>query len=75
MEDFWYCSRPRKFNIIINAGTKSSKICSSVGSHVNTTESKLCGIPTTPSSNTTSSENMTTGAEAPPPAANPSTGE
>jgi hypothetical protein len=32
---------------------------------VNTTESHICGIPRTQSSNTTSSENMTTGAEAP----------
>jgi hypothetical protein len=32
---------------------------------VNTTESYICGIPRTQSSNTTSSENMTTGAEAP----------
>jgi hypothetical protein len=32
---------------------------------VNTTESRICGIPKTQSSNTTSSENMTTGAEAP----------
>jgi hypothetical protein len=44
---------------------QQSAICSSVGSHVNTTESKICGIPTTPSSNTTSSENATTGAEVP----------
>jgi hypothetical protein len=32
---------------------------------VNTIESHICGIPRTQSSNTTSSENMTTGAEAP----------
>jgi hypothetical protein len=44
---------------------QKAAICSSVGSHVNTTESKLCGIPSTPSSNTTSSDNATTGAEAP----------
>jgi hypothetical protein len=44
---------------------QQAAICSSVGSHVNTTESKICGIPTTPSSNTTSSENTTTGAEVP----------
>ena len=44
---------------------QKAAICSSVGSHVNTTESRICGIPTTPSSNTTSSENTTTGAEAP----------
>ena len=54
---------------------QKAAVCASVGSHVNTTESRICGIPTTPSSNTTSSENATTGAEAPPPAANPSTGE
>jgi hypothetical protein len=45
---------------------QKAAVCASVGSHVNTTESRICGIPTTPSSNTTSSENMTTGAEAPP---------
>ncbi len=44
---------------------QKAAICSSVGSHVNTTESRICGIPTTPSSNTTSSQNTTTGAEAP----------
>jgi hypothetical protein len=45
---------------------------------VNTTESKLCGIPKT-ITNTTSANmttaNITGGTEAPPPAANPSTGE
>ena len=59
---------------------QKAAICSSVGSHVNTTESRICGIPKTPSSNTTSSENTTTGAEAPPTnlapsAAPPSEGE
>jgi hypothetical protein len=44
---------------------QKAAICSSIGSHVNTRESRICGIPTTPSSNTTSSENTTTGAEAP----------
>jgi len=44
---------------------QKNAICSSVGSHVNSTESKICGIPTTPASNTTSSENATTGPEAP----------
>jgi hypothetical protein len=45
---------------------QKAAVCASVGSHVNTTESRICGIPTTPSSNTTSSENTTTGAETPP---------
>lgn len=44
---------------------QKAAICSSVGSHVNTTESRICGIPTTPSSNTTSTENTTTGADTP----------
>ena len=42
---------------------QKSAICASVGSHVNTTESRICGIPKTPPSvNATSSANMTTGA-------------
>ena len=37
---------------------QKAAICSSVGSHVNTTESRICGIPT-------STENTTTGADTP----------
>ena len=45
---------------------QKSAICASVGSHVNTTESRICGIPKSPSSNATSPEITTPGAEAPP---------
>ena len=45
---------------------QKAAICDPSDSHINGTESRICGIPKTPSSNTTSSENTTTGAEAPP---------
>jgi hypothetical protein len=56
---------------------QKAAICDPSDTHINTTESKICGKPVTPSSNSTSSENATTGAEAPssPTAAAPSTGE
>src|SRR5919198_211371 len=47
-------------NMTITPEQKTA-ICASVGSHVNTTESRICGIPKSPPSNaTTSAENITT---------------
>ena len=56
---------------------QKAAICAPGDTHVNATESKICGIPMTPSSNSTSSGNATAGAETPssPTAAAPSTGE
>jgi hypothetical protein len=57
---------------------QKAAICAPGDTHVNATESKICGIPMTPSSNSTSSENATAAAEtpsSPPTAAAPSTGE
>jgi hypothetical protein len=56
---------------------QKAAICAPGDTHVNATESKICGIPMTPSSNSTSSENATAGTQAPsaPTAAAPSTGE
>ena len=53
---------------------QKAAICAPGDTHVNATESKICGIPMTPSSNSTSSENATAGTQAPTAAA-PSTGE
>ena len=60
---------------------QKAAICDPSDTHINATESKICGKPATPSSNSTSSENVTTGAgvgaEVPSSqtAAAPSTGE
>jgi hypothetical protein len=57
---------------------QKAAICAPGDTHVNATESKICGIPMTPSSNSTSTENATAAAEtpsSPPTAAAPSTGE
>ena len=67
-------------NITSSSLTPEQKaaVCAPGDTHVNATESKICGIPMTPSSNSTSSENATAGAEtpsSPPTAAAPSTGE
>jgi hypothetical protein len=68
-------------NITTSSLTPEQKaaICAPGDTHVNSTESKICGIPMTPSSNSTSSENATAGTQGPssppPTAAAPSTGE
>ena len=42
---------------------QKAAICDPSDTHINTTESKICGKPVTPSSNSTSSGNVMTGAE------------
>jgi hypothetical protein len=45
---------------------QKAAICDPSDTHINGTESRICGIPKTPSSNTTTSEDTTTGAEGSP---------
>jgi hypothetical protein len=45
---------------------QKAAMCNQNDTFVNDTESKICGIPPTPTNTTTSSANTTTGAEAPP---------